>query len=383
MAKQQQRPEKELTRRQQATRKRDEKTQRLIIWIAIGVGALIVLVLGFGIVNELIIKANAAVARVDGVPIKVKDYQARVRFERLRLQNQILQYQSYLMQFDTSDPTMQTFVEQLRQQQQQLQTQLSPGLAVMFGSGVLDRMIEEELVIKEAARLGISVTPEEIERQVEQLFGYDRDAIAVTEPITGTATPMTQEEYRQSFERFRGSFLRASGLSEQAFRRGVEADLLRTKLIEALTQDVATQALQVEVTIFMTRTLEDATAIQARLNAGEDPDALREELNNDDVDASFGFTIPWSTPGRFASEFGVGVENAAFETPVGTAAAPIAAENAEDTYYVVFVRGREVRDLDAFTIQQAREQRFNEWLQQQMAARVEYLDWEKVTPDSP
>lgn len=384
MAKQQQRPEKELNRRQQATRKRDEKAQHIIMWIAIGIGALILLVLGFGIVSELVLKANAPVARVDGAPIRTRDYQARVRFERLSTQNQILQYQSYLTQFDTSDPMMQSFVEQLQQQQQQLQTQLMPGLATVFGGGVLDQMIEEELVRLEAARLGFSVTEEEIERQIEQLFGYDRDAVAAaTTPITGTATPMTRDEYLGYLDQFRGSYLRTSGLSEAAFRQSVKSDLLRPKVVEALTQDVDTQALQVEVTLLMTRTLEGAAALQARLNAGADVDALLEELNADDVDASVAFTMPWSTPGRFVAEFGQGVENAAFETPVGTASDPIAATAPEDTYYVVFVRGREVRELDTLTVQQVREQRFKEWLTQQITARVTYLDWEKVTPDNP
>lgn len=383
MAKQQQLPEKSPNRKQQATRKRDQEAQRILIWSAIGVGVLILAVLGFGLINELVIKANAPVARVDGAPIKVKDYQARVRFERLNTQSQILQYENYLSQFDTTDPAMQAFVEQLQQQQQQLETQLLPGLASVFGGGVLDQMIEEELVRREAARLGFTVTQDEIERQVEQLFGYDRDAevITTTATITDTAAPMTKADYLGYYEKFQGAFLRPSGLSEEAFRQNVAVDLLRPKLVESLTQDVEMMTNQVQATLLITGTAETAAALYARLSQGVEIDVLVEELNADAADASAAVDLPWLTPGRLVTEFGAEVEVAAFEIPVGTASEPI--DGNDGSFYIVFVRGREVRELDATTLQQAREQRFSDWLTQQKEARVEYLDWEKVTPDTP
>ncbi|HRT30842.1 MAG TPA: SurA N-terminal domain-containing protein, partial [Anaerolineae bacterium] len=266
MAKEQQRPQKSPNRKQLATRKRDEKAQRIITWIAIGVGVVILSVLGYGVVSELFIKANAPVARVDGEPIKTKDYQARVRFERLSTRSQILQYENYLAQYDTTDEFMQTLATQLQQQKQQLELQLAPGSVAIFGSSVLDKMVEERLVSKEAARLGITVTPEEVDRQIESLFGYDRDAVAATDPltttgtVTNTKTPMTRAEFETYYEQFKSVYLRPSGLSEEAFRQSVEIELLRPKVVEALTQDIETKANQAQVTVLVTGTLEAALA---------------------------------------------------------------------------------------------------------------------------
>lgn len=395
MAKEQQHPQKAPNRKQLATRKRDEKAQRIIMWIAIGVGVVILSVLGYGVVSELFIKANAPVARVDGEPIKTKDYQARVRFERLSTKNQILQYENYLTQYDMTDEFMQTLATQLQQQKQQLELQLAPGSVAIFGSSVLDKMVEERLVSKEAARLGITVTQEEVDRQIESLFGYDRDAVAAatapltpttttvtnTAAVTNTETPMTRAEFETYYEQFKSVYLRPSGLSEEAFRQSVEIELLRPKVVEALTQDIETKANQAQVTVLVTGTLEAALALQERLNAGESVDALVEELNNSETGGGWAADLGWVQPGRLTTDFSADVDTAAFEIPVGTASDPITRDETE--YYVVFVRAREVRDLDEATLSAAREQRFSEWLAEQKQSRVEYLDYTKVTPDTP
>ncbi|HQE98869.1 MAG TPA: SurA N-terminal domain-containing protein [Anaerolineae bacterium] len=395
MAKEQQHPQKAPNRKQLATRKRDEKAQRIITWIAIGVGVVILSVLGYGVVSELFIKANAPVARVDGEPIKTKDYQARVRFERLSTKNQILQYENYLTQYDMTDEFMQTLATQLQQQKQQLELQLAPGSVAIFGSSVLDKMVEERLVSKEAARLGITVTQEEVDRQIESLFGYDRDAVAATTTpltpttttvtntaaVTNTETPMTRAEFETYYEQFKSVYLRPSGLSEEAFRQSVEIELLRPKVVEALTQDIETKANQAQVTVLVTGTLEAALALQERLNAGESVDALVEELNNSETGGGWAADLGWVQPGRLTTDFSADVDTAAFEIPVGTASDPITRDETE--YYVVFVRAREVRDLDEATLSAAREQRFSEWLAEQKQSRVEYLDYTKVTPDTP
>ncbi|MBN1921521.1 MAG: hypothetical protein JW892_09770 [Anaerolineae bacterium] len=382
MARQEQSPAKGPNRKQQATRKRDEKAQRIIIWIAIGVGVLVLLVLGFGIVNELIIKANAPVARVDDTTIKTKDYQARVRFERLSTQSQILQYENYLTQFDTTDETMQSFVEQLQQQKAQLESQLLPGVATVFGGGVLEKMAEEYLVTQEASRLEVSVTQDEVDRQLEQLFGYDREAVVeTTETVTDTVQPMTEEEFNTAFEQFKSTFLRQSGLSEEAFRRTLEVELLRPKVIEVAFPDIETTANQAQVTLLVTDTLEVATGWQQRLNEGESIDTLLEEINSAGSAVGWAADLGWLLPGRLAAGYGDAVEAAAFEIPPGTASEPIATD--DGMVYVVFVRGREVRELDAATLSSIREQRFSTWLTEQKDTRVEYLDYAKVTPDTP
>ncbi|HQJ10756.1 MAG TPA: peptidyl-prolyl cis-trans isomerase, partial [Anaerolineae bacterium] len=199
--------------------------------------------------------------------------------------------------------------------------------------------------------------------------------------VTNTETPMTRAEFETYYEQFKSVYLRPSGLSEEAFRQSVEIELLRPKVVEALTQDIETKANQAQVTVLVTGTLEAALALQERLNAGESVDALVEELNNSETGGGWAADLGWVQPGRLTTDFSADVDTAAFEIPVGTASDPITRDETE--YYVVFVRAREVRDLDEATLSAAREQRFSEWLAEQKQSRVEYLDYTKVTPDTP
>lgn len=163
------RTEKQLTRRQVARREKEYRAQRLITFIAAGLGVLIVGILIYGIVTELFIKAQRPVAKAGDTVITTQDYRARQSYERWMTQLQVYQYQSYLAQLGgqqtpviapeegEEDPNagMDSLIQQLQLQLASLERQLSPDLASVFGGQVLDRMIEEALVQQEAAERGL------------------------------------------------------------------------------------------------------------------------------------------------------------------------------------------------------------------------------------
>ncbi len=371
--------ERKLTRRQLARRERDQQLQRILIWSAVSVAVLVVAVLGYGVVTEFVIKPQKPVARVGDAVITTRAFQARLRYERMMARLEIARYRQQLDQLDPKDEQLSGLVAQLQATIASMENQLSPNLAEVFGGQVLDRMIEEELVLQEAAKRGLTVTEDEIDRRVEQMMGSDREA---AKTVTDTTTIMTEQEYRDLYQAFRENVLGPAKFSEKDYRRMVKADLLIDKLKELLGQEVEDTADQVEVVLLAAGTEEEARALQARLDSGEDVDALVEELNGDDDDKTVGFDLPWLPVGYLDQQWGKDVEKAAFDTPVGQTSSPVMGSG--DRYYVVYVRGHEERPLSTILLQQARETKYGEWLSQQRAELVERVDgWEEAVISEP
>jgi parvulin-like peptidyl-prolyl isomerase len=369
------------TRRQMARDLKDHQIEQLITRIAIGVGAVIVLVLGYGLVTELFVKARRPVAQVNDVEIATQDFTARQRYERTLTQFELLQYQNYLSQMGTGDEETQGFIQQLQMQTNNLEQQLAPENAQDFAKEVLDQMVEEELVRQAAEERNLTVNAEKIDLQIEQMIGYDRNA--ADEPITATetataTTPMTAEEYQETYSNFKANVLKANNYSESQFRSMIKAMVLREKLKESMSEDVNEEVEHIESTFFVTGTLESAQQLQVRLNEGEeDPEALVEELNADNSDISSGFTLPWLPRGALANQFGPEIEETAFNTPEGQASEPFEGPGG-GSYYVIYVTGSEKRPLEGQYLDQAIAGKYQTWLDTQIEENVEYLEWEKA-----
>lgn len=379
---------KSMTRKQIVGRQRDQELQQILIWGAVALGVIVVGVLVAGLIIEYQIKPNTTVAIVDDTEISVREYQDRVTYQRLLTWNQVMQYETFLSELDPTDPSSQMLAQQFEQTRASLESQLSPELKDLFGKQVLDMMVEEELVRQEAAERGITIDEETLERQVEQFLGYDRDAAAVqaSGTLTETATlsptqTLTEEEYEERYRFFQTNYLKESGLSEAEFEQIVEADLLRQELQEELTQDLETEAEQVEISYLVADTPEKALALKERLEAGEEFDALIEEVNANEDPLTAGSTLPWMRQEDLVARLGPELAVQAFELPVGEISEPL--QSTDELTYLLKVEGHEVRPLDEYLLQQEIDEVYNAWVEQQRQTEVEYLDWESVTPAGP
>ena len=84
---------KEPTKKQTALNRRERELQRRVL-IGVGItGALVVIVLAIGLLQQLVLIPNSPVATVNGDTITTDRYQARVKYERALLVNQLAQYQ--------------------------------------------------------------------------------------------------------------------------------------------------------------------------------------------------------------------------------------------------------------------------------------------------
>lgn len=388
-----------LNRRQRSLRRKDERIQRIMIWSAIGLAVVVVGILIYGLIQEYVIKPQTVVARVDDEKITVKEYQSRVYYQRDILRTQMLQYQAYLAQLDPTSSNMNFQAQQLQQQVAQLENQLAPEMKDTLGKAVLDQMIEEKILLEEAANRNITVAPEDVDRRLEEILGFDREAAAAaavtetttlteTASLTGTAAltetatpaPMTEAEYEKNYEDFVKNYLNEAGLTVEDFRRILRADVIRQELFPIITEDVATEAEQVKITYVTAGSQEEAEVLRERLQE-EETATLLEDLQNDEDDLTTGRELPWYPIASLADILGPGLEVLAAETPVGEISEPVPGQDGR--YYVLRVDGHEVRPLDEYFLQQRRQSAFNEWLQAKKDEAAQYLDWEKYTPAQP
>ncbi|MBI2757074.1 MAG: peptidylprolyl isomerase [Chloroflexi bacterium] len=148
------------TKKHIARLERERKQTRIILFSFIGIVVLIIGLLVYGYLDVKYFQARRAVATVGNVSITTGEWQARVRMERGRLINQMATYQQYAQVFGL-DTT---------QQVQQLASQLSDSTSL--GQSILDRMINEELIRQEAAKRGITASPEEIDKAIQESYRY-------------------------------------------------------------------------------------------------------------------------------------------------------------------------------------------------------------------
>ncbi|MGC9523350.1 MAG: peptidylprolyl isomerase [Anaerolineae bacterium] len=388
-------PQKRLTRRQLARHEREHRAQRLMTWIAIGVGVVITAILIYGVVTEVFIKARRPVARVGEETITTRQFKARQSYERWMTELEIYQYQTYLSQLSAqqqaatttpeeedqgSDDYTDALIQQLQLQLSSLEQQLSADMAPVYAGQVLDAMIEEIILRQEASKRDLNVSDEEIDQAIQLMLGYDPEATSAlteTETLTDTVAAPPQEDFESYYEQFQTNVLEVARYPEEDFRETVRANIIRERIQTELAKEIPQVQDQVETTIFTVGTEEAAEALRARIEEeGVDPETIVEEFSDDEDEMTSGYALGWLPMGYLGPQMGIEVEQAAFNTPVGQASQPVVGQDGQ--YYVVYVSGHEERELGEQLLAQAEQEAYEGWLAKIKDERVEYYDWESA-----
>lgn len=379
---------KEPTKKQTALNRRERELQRRVL-LGVGItGALVVILLATGLLQQLVLIPNSPVASANGVKITTDRYQARVKYERALLVNQLAQYQQIQEQLDPGG-TNNFFGSQIQQLEQQLSSPETLALSV------LDNMIDETLIRQEAAKRGLSVDPADLQKEVQKNFGYEPDAtptpimtpatitstqvvttsagvtgtqvVSVTVTPAPTATPYTETEYQRVYKETLDNIKQSSGVTEAEFRALTESRLLRTKLQEAVTEDMSPTEEQIKARHILVSVADTATddekkaadekikAALARLKNGELFDAVAKEVS-DDSTAANGGDLGWFGRGRMVAEF----EDAAFKLEVGQFSDIVTSQFG---YHIIMVTEKDpARALDESALGAKKDQAFEEFL---------------------
>ncbi len=218
----------EQPRRHASRRRREQELQRRI-YIGLGIVlALVVLLIAVGVINEYVIKPNKPVATVNRDKISQEAFKRRLRFEQDNLVAQINQYLQFGEQFSNGGPnpflsSVEPMYNQLADPQQLAYT-------------VLDKMIEDTVVKQLAKEYNATVTPEEVQAEIEKQFGYDREAEQAaaesSDTVTNTKPAMTEDEFQQRYNDYIQNLEAKGSLTEEEFRNLFATFLMRKKLEE-------------------------------------------------------------------------------------------------------------------------------------------------------
>ena len=376
MAKRKPEEKREETRKQTTHRRRDAEANRKVLIGLIAVGAVLLLIIGAGLIQELLVKPGQPIATVNNARVTTNEYQKLVKYAW---------YDSYLQGQQLTDPQ---------------------GSSVQ----VLDDAIDTELLREQAKQRNIVVTEDEINEAIEKRFGYlrvqptpvptatpDPSATPSTEPTPTpipTATPVTLEAYQTAYKNYLERLNLATGLSEKDDRANIEASLLRQKLYEAIAKDVTTTAEQVRMRhiLIAIRTPEptpqptaEATAdpnatpaptatptlgprdeaqalalaisIREKLAAGEDFASLAVQYSDDPGSKQEGGELGWFSKGQgLVQPF----EDAAFKLEAGQISDPV---KTDFGYHIIQVEERDpARELDVYSAAQKKYQAYQDWL---------------------
>ena len=389
-----------------------ERRQRRYILIGTAVVALLIIgVLAAGPINQNFIEPNQAVAKVDDQTITVREFRSRVTYQR---QSLVQQYEYYAATFGS------LFASSLQNIEQQLADPTS------YGQQVLEQMIDEIVIKKEAPKLGVTVSDAEVEKAVQEAFGYYANGTPTPQPTStpfvtstlsptqlaivtitptpttpptstptltptpggATATPTTipsptpsptpytldsfQKNYTDSINQ-----MKATGFTEQQYRSLVEASLYQQKVYDAVTKSVPATQDQVWARHILVQTEDDAKKVLQRLQSGEDWSKVAAEVSQDTATKDNGGDLGWFPRGATDPAF----EKVAFTLKIGQISDPVQTSSG---WHIIQVLGHETRPLTDTQLQQAQQTYYNDWLTQARSQHtIERYNWQSFVPSEP
>lgn len=409
-----------VTKKHLARLERERLHNRYIIIVSGLILLIVVVMIGYGIAENYLIRPSQPVATVNGDKISTREFQLNVRFYRQQLINQYLQTKQFMELF-SGDQTNQSYFDQSLQA---IRFQLD---SATLGQNILDQLIDDRIIRQEAERNGIEVTDEEIDKAMQSDFNYFPDGtptptstqqqiststlsptqyalisptptevitstqqpiltLTPTFPITPTATsaptltptPYTEDAYKQNYQSFLDYLNSELGISEEEIRYIYESQLYHDKVYDLITAEIPKEQEQVWARHIL---LEDETSAQEvydRLQNGEDFSALAAEASTDTSNASRGGDLGWFGIGKMDTEF----EKITFNLNIGQISHPF---QTSFGWHIVQLLGKEVRPLSTSDYQRLQENKFSEWLDtQRTEGKVQIFDyWADRVPVIP
>ncbi len=420
-----------LIREYRSSKEREQELQRLLL-LGVGIaGGIAVLIFVVAFVIDQLIVPRQEVARVNDEVITVAEFESRVRLERALLIEQINDgYQLYAAFYGGQGATPEQVLNAVLQQPPYSTWYNELQVSDQLGNRVLNQMIDDELVRQQAAALGITVSPEEIDAKIHEFFSYDpetagQEPTATPEPTitptlyvsptptntpTLTPTPETTDEVAltptstpeatgtpvptldatqvtENFNTTRNGYFSnitsSARISEADIRAYFEISALREKLRDQVASEVGETAPFTNLRLITVASEELANDVIAALNAGDSFNALAQSVSTDASNTAGG-SLGWLTSTSIESTYSEAVATAVAEAPVGTVLAPI--QNGA-VWYVIEVSGREDREMTETDIEQAQNVILNDYIEEVRDAEttnVEIYDiWTDNVPEIP
>ena len=410
------------SRKEMLIARKHERQMRNVRIAVIVIAVLIALVLGIALVNELFITPGRAVATVGETPVTLRDWQARVKFERAQ---RIIFLENQLEAFGGDVGIVQQFGGSVINELFDPQT---------MGQNSLNTMADELVICRAVEERGIEITDVDVQAKIGEAYSFYGAGVSPTAlpeptstveptpsltpiptavitdvvptltpfptPTAGpdptavpTATPVPEEEFLTQYADFIAQ-LNDLGVDEATYRSVVRTQLCREALTEALTeeQNLSRTAPQASLFVITAETEESANEMQALIESEgfltawntlqsrvEDPEAT-------EAPPTDSFELLWRTQDALEASVGADVAAAAFELDIDQPSEIIAVDNGDDTttYYLIMVSGREERELSESEFQTRQDEMLQVFLDEQLTGNLLLNDlWRARVPTLP
>ncbi|HEY58515.1 MAG TPA: hypothetical protein G4O04_08295 [Anaerolineae bacterium] len=418
MAKKKYRQSQAESRKHQHISRRVQRQQRLLLYATVAFFALLVGILGYGILDQAVLRYHRPVAKVNGDVIRGKEFVIRTRMHRAQLIQQTQQILQFAQLFGNDPQSAQYFQSQLQPLARQLNNPTE------LGRQVLNSLIEERLIVQQAKQMGITVTDEESDQELQGIFGYYPNGTPTPEPapttlptstlsptqlalvtltptptmaptatpnpeataegsptptvIPPTPTPYTQEAYQQNLAKYLEQMQSQYEVDETYLRYMIAASLYRRKLMDIVTKDLPRTREEVWARHILVKDRETAMEVLKKLSEGVDWNDLVAEYSQDAATVPQGGDLGWFPRGVMVPAF----EKVAFQLKVGEISPPVQTDYG---WHIIQVLGHEQRPVSEGDYQRLREQKFQDWLSEVRAkAEIEIHDgWQNIVPQDP
>lgn len=408
------------SRKHEARLQKENRQKKIMITVLVAIVSVVILLVGYGVLQGTVLKNVKPVAKINKQTINVKQFVTRTQYERLSYVQTFTSYAAsgYAMFFQSQLVSMQNALDNYMQ----------------FGSDILDKMIREAVIAEKAAEMGITVSEEDINNEIERGFGFfpagtptpaptfafkptstmspeqlaiititptaspeptataDPNAATAT-PITATNTPtseptatqvyptpteMTRDGFNDLYKQMLASINEQFPFTDADFRAYVKSLLINQKVFEVVTQDITREQEMVWARHILVSTEEEAKSIVARLDKGEDFGTIAAEMSLDTSNSAQGGDLGWFTKGQMVAPF----ENAAFALKIGEVSQPIKTDYG---YHVIQLLGKEKRELSDSELESLKQSVFADFVEEAKPTMdIKKFDvWASVAPNTP
>jgi parvulin-like peptidyl-prolyl isomerase len=412
MAKQKAAPR--LTRKHLARAQRDRLMARLLI---VGVGlvlAAVVLVVGYGILEQQVLIPRRPVVTVNGDKISRQELTARTALAGADLGQQRRSAEQ-MLSFFADNPQVQ---QSLQQQIAQIDAKLNDPNAM--ASQTLQGLIRARLIRQEAERRGLTVSDADVQRAIEEAFGFYADGtptpaptatvdatlaaqstatltpsatatLAVTETPVASATPAntatagpsptprptatayTRQSFEADWQKYLDDVKTSLGVDETYVRDRFVENLYQDRLRASFRDSVPHEEEQVWAKHILVADESTALGILARLKQGESWDVLAAGMSLDTGNKDNGGDLGWFSRGSMVDAF----ETAAFAGKVGEVVGPV---QTQFGWHLIKIVDHAVRRLDGTSYEAAVDQALSVWLSSALAQADLVYDPSIVAP---
>ncbi len=353
---------------------RRQARQNRIIWVSIGLLAVVILaILASGVVREIVARPATAVASVNGKKIRRDDFEALLLLQRYNLHQALGEITASLQQLDPEDETNQQLISIFQSQMSLYESELAA-----LPTTVLEQLIEDQLIAQKARELNLTISAADVDRSI---YESQTQGLQQTAPVTGTETietptPIPQKELDAALQ----ASLDAVGISNRDYRTIVERQLLRAAVQESLAGQVATTGLVLHVQQIQTDTEEQANEARTRLENGEDFATVARELSTDAQVEETGGDLGWIATGQKTALYGQDWDTFVQGLEVGA----LGQVESNGTFYVVQLLERDDNGtLPESVLLQRQNSALTDWLAEQMTSPDVTIERSLNTEDVP